>query len=100
MSGSGISWTICKSAPRSRQDNHASTPLLSLVFYRRDALPATQPTASKHPTHIYLSLICGVTANEMEEEFDEDEDTEAEESMKHDQLTAFLEQMELQYRKQ
>jgi len=26
-------------------DNHASTPLLS--FYRLDALPATQPTASK-----------------------------------------------------
>ena len=49
---------------------------------------------------MYLSLICGVTANEMEEEFDEDEDTEAEETMKHDQLTAFLEQMELQYRKQ
>jgi len=27
-------------------DNHASTPPLS--FYRRDALPAAQPTASKH----------------------------------------------------
>ena len=27
-------------------DNHASTPLLE--FYRPDALPATQPTASKH----------------------------------------------------
>jgi len=27
-------------------DNHASTLLLS--FYRPDALPATQPTASKH----------------------------------------------------
>jgi len=27
-------------------DNHASTP--PLVFYRPDALPATQPTASKH----------------------------------------------------
>ena len=27
-------------------DNHASTPLLR--FYRLDALPATQPTASKH----------------------------------------------------
>ena len=46
MSGSGISWAICKSAPRSRQitmpPNHHS------VFYRLDALPATQPTASKH----------------------------------------------------
>jgi len=27
-------------------DNHASTP--PLIFYRPDALPATQPTASKH----------------------------------------------------
>jgi len=27
-------------------DNHASTPPLN--FYRPDALPATQPTASKH----------------------------------------------------
>jgi len=27
-------------------DNHASTPPFS--FYRLDALPATQPTASKH----------------------------------------------------
>jgi len=27
-------------------DNHTSTPLPS--FYRPDALPATQPTASKH----------------------------------------------------
>ena len=28
-------------------DNHASTPLLSF-FYRPDALPAAQPTESKH----------------------------------------------------
>jgi len=28
-------------------DNHASTPPLE-VFYRLDALPAAQPTASKH----------------------------------------------------
>ena len=49
MSGSGISWAICKSAPRSRQigPNHASTSLLKF-FYRPDALPAAQPTASKH----------------------------------------------------
>jgi len=31
-------------------DNHGSTPPLS--FYRPDALPATQPTASKHCRHI------------------------------------------------
>ena len=37
---------ICKSAPRSRQ---ITTPAPHhSVFYRPDALPATQPTASKH----------------------------------------------------
>ena len=47
MRGSGISWDMCKSAPSSRQDNHTSTPWLSF-FCRPDALPAAQPTASKH----------------------------------------------------
>jgi len=47
VSGSGISWTICKSAPCSRQITN--TPPLS--FYRPDALPAAQPTASKHWRH-------------------------------------------------
>ena len=46
VSGSGISWNICKYAPRSRQIT-TPTPHHS-VFYRPDALPATQPTASKH----------------------------------------------------
>ena len=46
VSGSGISWAICKSAPRSRQITMPA-PHLS-VFYRPDALPAAQPTASKH----------------------------------------------------
>ena len=46
MRGSGISWTICKSAPRSRQ---ITTPAPHRsVFYRPDALPAAQPTVSKH----------------------------------------------------
>ena len=46
MSGSGICWAICKSAPRSRQ---IITPAPHYsVFYRPDALPAAQPTASKH----------------------------------------------------
>jgi len=46
VSGSGISWAICKSAPCSRQ---ITTPALyHSVFYRPDALPAAQPTASKH----------------------------------------------------
>ena len=46
MSGNGISWTLCKSAPWSRQ---ITTPAPHhSVFYRPDALPAAQPTASKH----------------------------------------------------
>ena len=46
VSGSGISWAMCKSAPRSRQ---ITTPAPHhSVFYRPDALPATQPTASEH----------------------------------------------------
>jgi len=45
VSGSGINWAICKSAPRSRQIT-MSAPHRS-VFYRPDALPAAQPTASK-----------------------------------------------------
>ena len=46
VSGSGISWAICKSAPCSRQ---IMTPASQRsVFYRPDALPAAQPTASKH----------------------------------------------------
>jgi len=56
VSGSGISWTICKSAPRSRQittpEPHHS------VFYRPDALPAAQPTASKHWKHILPNYTC------------------------------------------
>ena len=46
VSGSGISWDICTSAPCSRQ---ITTPAPHhSVFYRPDALPAAQPTASKH----------------------------------------------------
>ena len=51
VSGSGISWAICKSAPRSRQITMPA-PHHS-VFYRPDALPAAQPTASKHWRHKY-----------------------------------------------
>jgi len=46
VSGSGISWAICKCAPRSRQVT-MQAPHHS-VFYRPDALPAAEPTASKH----------------------------------------------------
>ena len=46
VSGSGISWVICKSAPHS---NQITTPAPHhSVFYRLDALPAAQPTVSKH----------------------------------------------------
>jgi len=44
VSGSGISWAMCKSAPRSRQ---ITTPApYHSVFYRPGALPAAQPTVS------------------------------------------------------
>ena len=55
MSGSGISWAICKSAPCSRQITMPA-PHHS-VFYRPDALPATQPTASKHWRHNHTLLV-------------------------------------------
>ena len=59
VSGSGISWAICKSAPRSRQ---ITTPVPHhSVLYRPGALPAAQPTASKHWRQYYIItywLIC------------------------------------------
>ena len=56
VNGSGISWAICKSAPRSRQTTMPA-PQHS-VFYRPDALPAAQPTASKHWRHCYTTFNC------------------------------------------
>jgi len=54
VSGSGISWAVCKSAPCSRQ---ITTPVPhTRFFYRPDALPATQPTASKHWRHYFLAF--------------------------------------------
>ena len=66
VSGSGISWAVCKSAPHSRQ---TTTPAPHhSVLYRPDALPATQSTASKHwrqmcilshtHTHTRLTALC------------------------------------------
>jgi len=52
VSGSGISWAVCKSAPCSRQIT-TSAPHHS-VFYRPDALPVAQPTVSKHWRHIII----------------------------------------------
>jgi len=52
MSGSGISSAICKSAPCSRQ---ITTPAPHhSVFYRPDALPVAQPTASR-------AVFCNIT---------------------------------------
>jgi len=51
VSDSGISWAICKSATRSRQITMPA-PHHS-VFYRPDALPVAQPTASKHWRHVF-----------------------------------------------
>ena len=49
VSGSGISWAICKSAPCSRQ---ITTPAPHhSVFYRPGALPAAQSTVSKNWRH-------------------------------------------------
>jgi len=55
MGGSDISWTKCRSsAPRSRQINMPA--LHHSYFYRPDALPATQPTVSKHWRYSILSM--------------------------------------------
>ena len=54
VSSSGISWAMCKSTPCSRQ---ITTPAPHhSVFYRPDALPATQPTASKHWRHKHVTV--------------------------------------------
>ena len=56
VSGSGISWAICKSAPCSRQ---IATPAPHhSVYYRLDALPATLPTASMHWRHHRERTMC------------------------------------------
>ena len=58
VSGSGISWAICKSAPCSRQ---ITMPALHhSVFYRPDAFPAAHPTASKHWRLIYMLNILSI----------------------------------------
>jgi len=46
--GNGISWAICKSAPRSRQ---ITMPPHHSVFYRPDALSGAKLTGSKHWRH-------------------------------------------------
>ena len=51
VSGSGISWDTCKSAPRSKETTTQAQHPTAQFFYRPDALPATQPTVSKHWRH-------------------------------------------------
>jgi len=55
VSGSGISWTVCKSAHRSKQVTMPA-PHHS-VFYRPDALSATQPTISKHWRQLSIKTV-------------------------------------------
>ena len=51
VSGTDISWAICKYAPRSRQiDNHASTPSLSFLTGRMPFLPPNQQRQSTEGT--------------------------------------------------
>jgi len=54
-SGSGISWAMCKSAPRSRQITIPAPT--TQFFYRPDALPAAQPTVSKRWRQTFLCHI-------------------------------------------
>jgi len=57
VSGSGISWAICNSAPRSRQITMPA-PHRS-VFYRPDALPAAnQQRQSTEGTRLYIKVNC------------------------------------------
>ena len=54
VSGSGISWAICKSAPHSRQITTSASH--RSVFYRPYALPATQTTACEGNSKYWLQL--------------------------------------------
>jgi len=77
VSGSGISWAVCKSAPCSRQITMPAPH--HPVFYGPDALPAAQPTVSKHWRHqchrqfsiypnadLFTDLVHGVGAHEVD----------------------------------
>jgi len=70
VSGSGISWAICKSAPRSRQITMPA-PHHS-VFYRPDALPAAlhihpmTTNSSNKSKKEFTAIICTTTKSTME----------------------------------
>ena len=61
VSGSGISWATCRSAPRFRQITMPAPD--HSVFYRPDALTATQPTASKHWSYTILNYTISCDKN-------------------------------------
>ena len=64
VSDSGSSWAVCKSAPCSRQITMPA-PHHS-VFYRLDALPAAQSTASKHRrqfiSNVSMTIVTSIPA--------------------------------------
>jgi len=65
VSGSGICWAICKSAQVTSSETTTPTSHHS-VFYRPDALLATQTTASKHTNEIkYVKKCCHVHYTEL-----------------------------------
>ena len=69
MAVASARWATCKSAPRSRQ---ITTPAPHhSVLYRPDALPAAQPTASKHRRQLLqpISEILLSSVNDMNERF-------------------------------
>ena len=57
VSGSGICWAICKSAPEKIPDNHANIPSLSFL---QAGCPSCRPTNSvkalKDSKHIYVKI--------------------------------------------
>jgi len=55
VSGSGICWAICKSAPYPRQPRQHPT---TQFFYRPDAFPAAQPTV-RNTTHTHTQPFYG-----------------------------------------
>ena len=57
VSGSGISWAMCKSAPRPDRPNHANTQPLSFL-QAADALLAAQSTASKRSLFFHRAVHC------------------------------------------
>jgi len=52
VSGSGICWVICKSAPHTKQPRQHPT---TQFFYRPDALPAAQIKSKNKHSHAAVS---------------------------------------------